>query len=314
MPAPILPADEESLARAADILRAGGVVVIPTETVYGLAANATDPGAVARIFAAKGRPRFNPLIAHVTGLGAAAAQARLSANAETLIHAFWPGPLTIVAPRLPGADVCDLACAGLETIALRSPAHGAARALLAALTFPLAAPSANKSGHVSPTTAAHAAADLAGQVDLILDGGPCAVGVESTIVAAPDDGPATILRVGAIPAAGVEALIGPTLRPARGDPIAAPGMRARHYAPRARLRLNAEAPLCGEIFLAFGPSAEGALNLSRSSDLGEAAARLYGALRALDAAGAQTIAVAPIPETGLGEAINDRLRRAAQGR
>ena len=315
MPAPILPADDEdALARAESILRAGGLVVIPTETVYGLAADATNPSAVAKIFAAKGRPQFNPLIAHVLGLRSAAAQARLSANAEKLIRAFWPGPLTIVAPRLEGASVCDLACAGLNTIALRAPHDEAARRLLTMMQVPLAAPSANISGHVSPTLAQHAAEDLADKVDLILDGGPCFVGLESTIVAVPDDGPATILRLGAIGAAEIESIIGPTKIARDGDSVSAPGMLARHYAPRARLRLNAQSPAPGEAFLAFGPGSPGAFNLSPRGDLAEAAAKLYGVLRALDASGAVAIAVAPIPATGLGAAINDRLQRAAKGR
>jgi L-threonylcarbamoyladenylate synthase len=310
--APILPDTPEALERAAGILRAGGLVVIPTETVYGLAADATNPAAVARLFAAKGRPAFNPLIAHVVGRKSALAQARLSGPAQKLIAAFWPGPLTIVAPR--AGDVCDLACAGLDTIALRAPAHETARRLLMALPFPLVAPSANISGHVSPTTAAHAAADLGDRVDLILDGGPCFVGVESTIVAAPEAGPATILRVGAIPAGDIEAVIGPSRRAGVGEAVAAPGMLARHYAPRAQLRLNASHPAPGEAFLGFGPASGGDLNLSPRGDLGEAAANLYAALRALDEEGADAIAVAPIPDTGLGEAINDRLRRAAEGR
>ena len=313
MPAAIVPATPETLETAAGILKAGGLVVIPTETVYGLAADATNPQAIAALYAAKGRPRFNPLIAHVVGRKSAAAQAMLSPLAEKLILSFWPGPLTIVAPRLPGASVCDLACAGLDTIALRSPAHETARRLLMALPFPLAAPSANVSGHVSPTMAEHAAEELGDKVDLILDGGPCFVGVESTIIAVPTEGPPTILRVGAIPAEEIEAVIGPVARAKHGDALSAPGMMTRHYAPRARLRLNANRPAPDEVFLAFGDM-DGHANLSETGDLAEAASKLYALLRALDAGGAEAIAVAPIPETGLGEAINDRLKRAAEGR
>jgi L-threonylcarbamoyladenylate synthase len=314
VPTPILSAyDPEALTRAVDILKRGGLVVIPTETVYGLAADATNPDAVARIFAAKGRPRFNPLIAHVVGLSAARREAQLSDIAVSLIKNFWPGPLTLVAPRNTGGTVCDLACAGLDTIAVRAPAHEGARVLLTMLPFPLAAPSANVSGHVSPTTAQHAADELADKVDLILDGGPCFVGLESTIVAVAPDAPLTLLRAGGIPAEDIEKLIGPLARAAPGDKVAAPGMTERHYAPRAKLRLNAATPKPGEVFLAFG-AMTGHANLSEDADLSEAAARLYALLRTLDATGAEGIAVAPVPETGLGEAINDRLRRAAQGR
>jgi L-threonylcarbamoyladenylate synthase len=313
MPAEIIPADLPALARAAAILHRGGLVVIPTETVYGLAADATNPEAVARIFAAKGRPNFNPLIAHVTGRDTAAQQARLSIAARKLIDAFWPGPLTIVARKR--GDVCDLACAGLDTIALRAPSHPIARQLLALLPFPLAAPSANISGHVSPTTAQHAAEELGDKVDLILDGGPCAIGVESTIVAAPSDLPPTILRAGGITAEAIERIVGPVQRAKAGDAVSAPGMMARHYAPRAKLRLNAAAPEPGETYLGFGPG-PGAreITLSETGNVAEAAARLYAMLRDLDATGVEAIAIAPIPETGLGEAINDRLRRAAEGR
>jgi L-threonylcarbamoyladenylate synthase len=312
MPAPILSAyDPAALTRAADALKAGGLVVIPTETVYGLAADATNADAVARIFAAKGRPRFNPLIAHVVGLGAARREAQLSDTAISLIKNFWPGPLTLVAPRNETGSVCDLACAGLDTIAVRAPAHEGARVLLTMLPFPLAAPSANVSGHVSPTTAQHAAEELGDKADLILDGGPCFVGLESTIVAV--TGAPTLLRAGGIPAEDIERLTGPLVRAAPGDKVSAPGMTERHYAPRAKLRLNAMTPKPGEVFLAFG-AMSGHANLSEDSDLSEAAARLYALLRSLDATGAEGIAVAPVPEAGLGEAINDRLRRAAMGR
>jgi L-threonylcarbamoyladenylate synthase len=309
---PIVPPTPEHLAAAARALETGGLVIVPTETVYGLAANATDPHAVAKIFAAKGRPQFNPLIAHVPGKDEAAEHAALNADALMLIDAFWPGPLTIVAPRREASPVCDLACAGLATIALRAPAHPAMRALLGLIEFPLAAPSANRSGHLSATTAAHAAEDVGAAAALTLDGGPTTHGLESTIIALVDR--PRLLRPGAIPADAIEALIGPLARTHEGDPVSAPGMLARHYAPRAKLRLNATAPEAGERYLGFGPAPAGAATLSVTGDLTEAAANLFAMLRALDAEGAPAIAVAPIPETGLGEAINDRLRRAAEGR
>jgi L-threonylcarbamoyladenylate synthase len=293
----ILQATSEAIARAGNIIRDGGLVVMPTETVYGLAADATNAHAVARIFATKGRARFNPLIAHVLDADDAARHAALSADAMKLVD----------------SAICDLACAGLSTVALRAPTHPVARALIAAARVPLAAPSANKSGHVSPTLAAHAAADFGDEVDLILDGGPCALGLESTIVGFSDTGP-ILLRQGALPREEIEAVIGPLKIAGKHDPVAAPGMLARHYAPRAKLRLNAVAAEAGETFLAFGQNAEGALNLSQTGSLTEAAANLFAYLRRLDDAGVTAIAVAPIPETGLGAAINDRLSRAAEGR
>jgi L-threonylcarbamoyladenylate synthase len=303
-----------SVADAANILRAGGLVVLPTETVYGLGCDASNANAVARVFAAKGRPSFNPLIAHVLDLAAAEAHAHLHAKARALAEAFWPGPLTLVARRRAESFVAELACAGLATIALRAPAHPMARDLLAAFGGPIAAPSANRSGHVSATSAAHAAADLGDAVDLVLDGGPCALGLESTIVAIDQAGAATLLRPGAIARAEIEAVIG-ALHTSRASGIEAPGMMASHYAPRARLRLNAAAPRPGERFLAFGaPAPAGGLTLSARGDLIEAAANLYAHLRALDASGAACIAVAQIPNSGLGEAINDRLTRAAAPR
>lgn len=305
-------AEGDALAEAAAILRAGGLVAMPTETVYGLAGDATNPLAVARIFEAKGRPRFNPLIAHVLGVEQARAHAILHPLAEKLAARFWPGPLTIVAPRRGESDVAELACAGLPTIALRAPAHPAARALLAQIA-PLAAPSANRSGRISPTTAQHAAEELGGAVDLILDGGPCAVGLESTIVAIGADGAATLLRAGGIARADIEAMTGP-LAAARAGAVDAPGMLQSHYAPRARLRLNATAPGEGEAYLGFAAFDHGPFNLSRRGDLAEAAANLYAMLRALDATGADVIAVAPLPHAGLGEAIADRLARAAAPR
>jgi len=302
-----------SIAAAAEILRKGGLVVFPTETVYGLGADATNPLAVARIFEAKGRPHFNPLIAHVPSLAEAERHGALHQKARALAQAFWPGPFTLVVPRRGDSDVAELACAGLPTIALRAPAHAMAQALLAAFGGPIVAPSANRSGHVSATTAAHAAEDLGARVDLVLDGGPCPIGVESTIVAIAADGAATLLRPGAVSRAEIEAIIGPLVT--RGDKIEAPGMMESHYAPRARMRLNAEAPRAGEAYLAFGVRAPaGGATLSERGDLVEAAANLYAALRALDATGVETIAVAPIPGEGLGEAIRDRLARAAAPR
>jgi len=303
-----------SIAKAVEILRAGGLVVFPTETVYGLGADASNPKAVARVFEAKGRPHFNPLIAHVTGLAMAGQHGRLHPRAHALAKAFWPGPLTLIAPRRAESSVCDLACAGLETIALRAPAHPTAQQLLEAFGAPIVAPSANRSGHVSPTTAAHARDDLRDRVDLILDGGPCEIGLESTIVAIDDHGRATLLRLGATPRAEIEAITGPLAAP-RQSGVQAPGMLESHYAPRARLRLDAEAPNSGEAYLAFGaPAPEGGLTLSASGDLTEAAANLYAHLRALDARGVDAIAIAPIPSQGLGEAIRDRLARAAAPR
>ncbi len=303
-----------SVARGAEILRAGGLVVFPTETVYGVGADAANPHAVARIFAAKGRPYFNPLISHVLGLVDAERHAVLHPVARALAEKFWPGPLTIVAPRRVDSLVAELACAGLDTIALRAPAHPMARELLAAFGGPVVAPSANRSGHVSATTAEHAAADLSGVVDLILDGGPSDVGLESSIVAVDADGRATLLRSGAIDRDNIEAITGPLAAPPSGA-IAAPGMMESHYAPRARIVLDASTPPLGAAYLAFGtPAPAGGLTLSTSGDLTEAAANLYAHLRALDATGAGTIAVAPIPGGGLAEAIRDRLARAAAPR
>lgn len=304
-----------SIARAADILRAGGLVVFPTETVYGLGCNAADPRAVARLYAAKGRPRFNPLIAHIADLAEAERHAVLHEKARALAEAFWPGPLTLVAPRRADSCVAELACAGLSTIALRAPAHETAQALLAAFGGPIAAPSANLSGRVSATTAAHAAHDLGDAVDLVLDAGPSPIGLESAIVAIDASGGARLLRPGAIAAAEIEAIVGPLTRGDSQTGVAAPGMLESHYAPRARLRLDAEAARPGEAYLGFGaPAPEGGVTLSAKGDLVEAAANLYAALRTLDAAGPDVIAVAPIPGDGLGEAIRDRLARAAAPR
>lgn len=305
--------DADGIARAAAALRAGEIVAIPTESVYGLAGDASNPVAVAAIFAAKGRPAFNPLIAHVLDLDAARREAQFCAVAERLAAAFWPGPLTLVLPRAPGGVVCDLACAGLASIAVRAPSHLVARALLNLVGRPLAAPSANRSGRLSPTEARHVIDEL-GEGIPVLDGGRCSAGVESTIVALTPGEPGRLLRPGAIARAAIEVIAGP-LTAASAGPIAAPGMLASHYAPNARLRLNATAPVAGEAYLGFGAyHVAGHETLSARGDLQEAAGRLYALLRALDSTGAETIAVAPIPEEGLGEAINDRLRRAAAPR
>lgn len=292
---------------------------MPTETVYGLAADATNDRAVAAIYQAKGRPLFNPLIVHVADIDMAKKYASFSPLAEELAAAFWPGPLTLALPRRADSAVSHLVTAGLDAIALRAPAHPVARALLAAAGRPLAAPSANPSGMVSPTTAAHVRDSLGARVDLILDGGPCPVGVESTIVKIAENC-ATLLRPGGVAREDIERVTGAPLA-APSSAIEAPGMMASHYAPRARLRLDAARPAADEAFLAFGPSCparENALNLSPASDVAEAAANLFAHLRALDALctekGLSGIAAAPVPMTGLGEAINDRLRRAAAAR
>jgi L-threonylcarbamoyladenylate synthase len=321
----ILAANEAATADAARCLRAGGLVAFPTETVYGLGADATNAGAIARLYQAKGRPAFNPLIAHVGDLTAAERIGRFDAQAVALANAFWPGPLTLVLPKAPGCPVADLATAGLDTIAVRVPAHRIARAILRSFGGPVVAPSANLSGHVSPTTAAHVQSDLAGRIDLIIDGGAVEVGVESTIVGC-FDAP-MLLRPGGVPRGEIERVLGrPLLQPPddtdsdSGQPLA-PGMLASHYAPRTKVRLNAVKIEAGEALLAFGPDAipgigstSDVMNLSARGDLAEAAANLFGYLRALDAKGARAIAVMPIPHHGLGEAINDRLRRAAMGR
>jgi L-threonylcarbamoyladenylate synthase len=288
--------------------------VFPTETVYGLGADATSPDAVARIFAAKGRPRFNPLIAHVAARAQAEAEADFTTEALRLAEAFWPGPLTLVLPRAGAGTVCDLACAGLASIGLRIPDHPLALALLETVGRPIAAPSANRSGRLSPTTAGDAALSLGDNFDLLLDGGPCPVGLESTIVACLG-GTVAILRPGGIAADAIEAVIGRSLGTAPGT-IVAPGMLASHYAPAAHLRLDAREVGAGETGLDFGGvlGAAARLDLSPTGHLPVAAANLYRHLRHLDATGASTIAVAPIPENGLGAAINDRLRRAAAPR
>jgi L-threonylcarbamoyladenylate synthase len=309
---------EAGLDAAAAALREGRLVGLPTETVYGLAADATNAEAIAAIFAAKERPRFNPLIVHVTSVAAARDLADLGGVGETLATAFWPGPLTLVAPRRRPSPLADLVTAGLDTVAVRVPKHPVAAALLGRLRFPLAAPSANPSGRVSATTAAHVAADLGDKAAVILDAGPAPIGLESTIVDVGRE--PTLLRQGAIPRTEIEAVIGRALRASgRGKPQA-PGMLASHYAPRVALRVDAREVRPGESLLAFGaplpPGAERAVavvNLSAGGNLTEAAARFFATLRALDEVGAP-IAAMPIPDKGLGEAINDRLRRAAAPR
>jgi L-threonylcarbamoyladenylate synthase len=322
-----LGAGPSAIEAAAEALRAGGLVAFPTETVYGLGADAGNGEAVARLYAAKGRPSFNPLIAHVTDLAAARRLAIFNTAAESLAAAFWPGPLTLVLPKREDCPVSDLATAGLDTIALRVPDHPVAHDLLAAFGGAIVAPSANRSGHVSPTTADHVQADLDGRIDLIVDGGPTHVGVESTIVACLD-APA-LLRPGGIPRTAIEDALGLPLT--GGDSASAdlgdedvplaPGMLASHYAPKAAVRLDASEVRQGEALLAFGAElptgadrASRILNLSVSGDLVEAAAQLFSHLRALDGSGVRNIAVMPVPHDGLGEAINDRLLRAAAPR
>jgi L-threonylcarbamoyladenylate synthase len=307
----VLKAEPAAIVAAAACLAAGGLVAFPTETVYGLGADAGNGEAVARLYAAKGRPRFNPLIAHIGSLEAARRLGRFDATAEMLAAAFWPGPLTLVLPKRPDAGVADLALAGLDSVAVRVPAHPVARALLAAFDGPVVAPSANRSGHVSPTDATHVLADLRGRIDMVLDGGPCPVGLESTIVACLDT--PTLLRPGGLPREAIEHVLGRALTVAKSDdetPLA-PGMLASHYAPKARLRLDAATAEPGEALLGFGPAPPATLNLSPRGDLIEAAANLFSHLRALDASGAKRIAVMKVPHEGLGEAINDRLKRAA---
>jgi L-threonylcarbamoyladenylate synthase len=288
----------------------GRLVILPTETVYGLAADAADPRAVAAIFEAKGRPRFNPLIAHVVDGAAAERLAIMDERARALIEAFWPGPLTLVAHIREAAAVCDLARAGLDTVAIRAPAHPLAQAVLAAFGGPVVAPSANRSGRPSPTTFADAVEETGFASGAALDGGSCAVGLESTVVALLD-GRARLLRPGAVTRDQIEALIGP-LAEADGEAGRSPGRMSLHYAPDAPVRLNASAASAGEILLGFGPVADDPrFNLSPGGDLAEAAANLFAYMRAADRTRPVAIAVSPIPVAGLGEAINDRLRRAA---
>ena len=300
----VVAAGPEGIAQAARCLESGGLVAVPTETVYGLAARADCADAVAKIYAAKGRPDFNPLIVHVAGLAQAELYAELSDEARALATAHWPGPLTLVLPRRADAGLAEAVAAGLPTIALRAPDHPVMRALLEAVSFPLAAPSANRSGFISPTTAAHVLASLDGRIDMVLDGGATQAGVESTIVAVRADGSVEELRPGPI-AVGMQGGSGGIA--AR---LEAPGQLASHYAPGKPVRLNALAAEDGEFFIGFGRVA-GDVTLSASGDLAEAASRLYAALHEGARAAAPRIAVAPVPEEGVGRAINDRLRRAA---
>lgn len=296
---------------AVGALKAGDLVILPTETVYGLGADARDASAVARIYEAKGRPRFNPLIAHVPDREAAESCGAFDARATALADAFWPGPLTLVLPARPACPVCDLARAGLDTVALRAPAHREARAVLSAFGAPVVAPSANRSGRPSPTTFADAIEETGGAAAAGVDGGPCAVGLESTVVSVLD-GAVRLLRPGAVTREQIEAVVGP-VGEAEADVHRSPGRLAAHYAPDASVRLAAQGPQAGEAYLAFGPTpaAERTFQLSATGDLREAAANLFAMLRAADRTHPTAIAVAPIPDHGLGEAINDRLRRAA---
>ena len=318
----LIKADAAAPEIAADCLRAGGLVAFPTETVYGLGADAANGAAIARLYLAKGRPSFNPLIAHVADLFAARRLAVFDADAERLAQVFWPGPVTLVLPKAPACPVAPLATAGLDTIAVRVPNSGIAQAILRAFGRPIVAPSANRSGHVSPTTAAHVKADLDGRIDLIVDGGPTPVGMESAIVGFGGDGP-VLLRPGGVARVAIEKVLGRPLGqpPDDAEAPAAPGMLASHYAPAARLRLEAKDVRPGEALLAFGAgtvpganAAVAALNLSPEGNLVEAAANLFAHLRALDKPDITCIAVMPVPHEGLGEAINDRLARAAAPR
>ena len=314
----IVPATPEAIAKAARALCGGGLVAFPTETVYGLGGDATSDAAVARIFAAKGRPRFNPLIVHMPDLAEAEVIALFDERARDAARRFWPGPLSLVLSRRAGGGVSLLASAGLDTVAIRVPAHPVAQALLRATGRPLAAPSANRSGRVSPTEAAHVAAEFGDGVALVLDGGRCPVGVESTVLDLTGATP-TLLRPGGVTVEALATALGP-IAVAGADPAAprSPGQLASHYAPALPLRMNAVEAQPGEALLAFGATVSGGfaevLNLSPHGDLVEAAANLFAMLRRLDRPGFAGIAVMPIPEHGLGQAINDRLRRAAAPR
>ena len=306
-------ADAAAIADAASLIRAGRLVAFPTETVYGLGADATNDQAVAAVYAAKGRPQFNPLIVHVTDVVAAERLVTFNDRARELARLFWPGALTLVLARAANCPVSLLAGAGLDTLAVRAPNHLVAQSLLAACDRPLAAPSANRSGAVSPTAAKHVAQSLGGGADLILDGGACPVGIESTVVDLSDDVP-VLLRPGGIAMEDIEAAIGSLTAPRQDGPHRSPGMLQSHYATERPLRMNADHAKPGEVLLGFGPTApEGSVNLSPTGDVKEAAANLFAFLRALDRSGVAGIAVMPIPELGLGRAINDRLRRASHG-
>jgi L-threonylcarbamoyladenylate synthase len=309
----IVPATEKAIEQAAGLLAEGRLVAFPTETVYGLGADATNDTAVAAVFEAKGRPQFNPLIIHVTDADMAARYVRVPAMAGHLMDAFWPGGLSLVMPRLEPCPVSLLAGAGLDTLAVRCPSHRVAQTLIAALGKPVAAPSANLSGAVSPTRASHVAQSLGDAVAMILDGGSSEAGIESTVIDVCGDQP-VILRPGAITQEEIEAVIGTVMTVVDGNEgkRRSPGMLERHYAPNCPLRMNATAVQTGETLLGFGENAPpNSLNLSRTGNLREAAANLFAMLRDLETFQATAIAVMPIPESGLGRAINDRLRRAA---
>lgn len=308
----VCPYGDDAIAQGAALIRAGQPVAVPTETVYGLAADATDSEAVARIYAAKGRPSFNPLIIHVADLAMAERLGAFGQVERALVQAFWPGPLTLVVPRRADCPVAALATAGLDTIALRVSAHRAMQALIAASGRPLAAPSANASGAISPTASVHVAASLAGRIALVIDDGPCAAGLESTIVRLAE-GRLFMLRPGPVTTAQLAEECGLVVESVNGGPIVAPGQLASHYAPVKPLRLDAEAFAADEWGIGYGALA-GDDNLSASAMLTEAAARLFDALHRADASPKQRIAVAAIPEEGFGAAINDRLRRAAAPR
>jgi len=303
---------DSTIDEAVQALAQGRLVAFPTETVYGLGADSTSDAAVARVYEAKGRPVFNPLIAHVPGLAEAEALVVMPESARKLARAFWPGPLTLVLKRRDNCPVSLLASAGLDTLAVRVPDHPVAQRLLRAAGRPLVAPSANPSGQLSPTTAAHVREVLGDKVQVILDGGPCRVGVESTVVDLSGDRPA-LLRPGGVTSEAIEAIVGPLTSAGEG-PLRSPGQLESHYAPALPVRLGATEARPGEALLAFGPTASGVRNLSPSGDLTEAAANLFAFLRTLDRPEHSAIAVMPIPEQGLGRAINDRLRRAAAPR
>ena len=301
----------KGLKQARAALKAGSLVAFSTETVYGLGADATNDIAVARIFEAKGRPHFNPLIIHLASEGLANEIVAWNDAADLLAKAFWPGALTLVLPRLPECSVSLLASAGLDSLAVRVPDHDLARTLLENAGCPIAAPSANKSGHISPTTAMHVDKEFGPELPLILDGGPCQVGLESTVVDLTTD-PPVLLRPGGITKEELEAVIGPIVIATKVSEIRSPGMLDRHYAPLAALRLNVYAPIDGEVLVGFGPTApDCAVNLSPTGNLIEAAKNLFSTLRKLDSEGNKSLAIMPIPKFGLGLAINDRLRRAA---
>lgn len=316
---PILRPDPATIREAASHLRAGRLVAFPTETVYGLGADATDDAAVLQVYRAKGRPAHNPLIVHVQDRAAAAALVHLDERADLLARAFWPGPLTLVLPARADAGISRHATAGLATLAIRVPAHPVAQDLLRAASRPVVAPSANPSGRISPTCARHVAEDLGHAVAMVLDGGECPVGLESTVIDLVDPGPARLLRPGGLPREEIEAILGALETPG-ADPArpSSPGMLASHYAPHAPVRLDAVSVQANEALIAFGPDgptgARATFNLSPTGDLAEAAANLFAMLRQADRSGATAIAVVPIEGKGLAEAIRDRLHRAAAPR